>query len=136
MEGKVMRLILRTIAVISALVLFGLATGSVATADGGDDLGAQSYPCVDGYSCYWDTAGYPGVYDAKWVAPSCGWHHLTPIGWGDRISTVANRSGHATVYLYNWEGYWRWVATIYPRTDFNLSGYYANNKTDAVSITC
>jgi hypothetical protein len=116
-----MRSVLRLLVIFFAVVVSATAATAVATADDGD-LGTRSYPCTDGYSCYWDTASYPGAYDAKWVAPSCGWHHLTPIGWGDRISNVANRSGHAIVYLYNWEK--------------NLSGTYANNKTDAVSVSC
>jgi hypothetical protein len=93
-----------------------------------------SYPCLDGWSCYYDTNPYNN--SATWVAPSCGWHDLRPIGWRDRISYVANRGG-GTAYLWDDLGGENWVRiALVPQGSQLQLGSSTTNRTDKVEIIC
>jgi hypothetical protein len=110
------------------LATLGLSAATASPAYG-------SYPCNDGYSCYWDTEGYPGAHDAVWVAPTCEWHDLTGIGWANRIATIPNRGG-GSVGLYDDEQGLQLLGVIGVGAEVNLSGTSANNRADKVYIAC
>lgn len=95
---------------------------------------AASYPCSDGYSCYFDTNPYNN--SARWTAPSCGDHDLRPIGWRDRISYVSNRGGgNARLLNEYWLGWYEMdVVPMWTERNYTKSGI--NNETDRVIVDC
>jgi hypothetical protein len=95
---------------------------------------AASYPCNNGYSCYYDTDPYN--FSAEWRAPSCGDHDLRPIGWRDRISYVANRGGgNARMWNEYWLG-WYEMDVVPLNTQRSYIGSGINNETDRIIVDC